>query len=484
LNLTARWWATWGTILGAPLALLVVLLLVPAWDKTTGATLDFHFWVVSLTALAAAVACAFVVGLTESLRETRLLFLGLAFLSIASIFAVHGLGTPGHIHDEAYAELAVSSWLSVLAGGFFIALSVIDLPEPVEEWLKRNGAAVFSAVALAAGLYIGLSFVAEGWMGFIPYQERWLQLASSAFVMGLLAFAAWRYFQAFLFARQPSQWAMVCVLVLLMEVQLSMTFGRYWLMSWWLYHGMYALTFVILFGAWAYEGLRAGNLKVIADGLSMRDAVAQLNHGYSQPIAELVDAIEWKDLYTLGHVRRVASFSVMIGKELGLSTLDLRALALGAQMHDVGKIGVPDRILTKPGPLTSEEFAIIQEHVARGYEIAQNTKALHVAVDAIHYHHEKFDGTGYPEGLKGEAIPLHARIVAVADAYDAMTSGRVYQPAVNHEAAFAEMRRCAGTHFDSTCIEAFATAMSKVRDSRPASDVPTQQPSTKPNLAA
>ncbi|HLF70794.1 MAG TPA: HD-GYP domain-containing protein [Dehalococcoidia bacterium] len=484
MNLTARWWATWGVILGLPMAAFVTLLLVPQWDKSFG-TFDFHFWVVSITALAAAFACAFIVGLTESLRESRLLFLGLAFLSIASIFAVHGLGTPGHIHDKAYAELGVSSWLSVLAGAAFVALSVIDLPESVDNWLKRYGTLVFGIVTMLAGLYIGLSFVAEGWLGFLPYEERWLQLLTSAAVFGLLGFGAWRYLQAFLFARQPSQWAMVCVLVLLIEVQVSLTFGRFWLYSWWMYHGMYALCFVVLFGAWAYEGLRAGNLKVIADGLSMRDAIAQLNHGYSQPIAELVDAIEWKDLYTLGHVRRVASFSVMIGKELGLSTLDLRALALGAQMHDVGKIGVPDRILTKPGPLTSEEFTIIKEHVARGYEIAQNTKALHVAIDAIHFHHEKWDGTGYPEGLTGDAIPLHARIVAVADAYDAMTSGRVYQPAVLHDAAFAELRRCTGTHFDSACIEAFASAMSKVRDARPATDVATQEPSAaKPNIAA
>jgi HD-GYP domain-containing protein (c-di-GMP phosphodiesterase class II) len=133
-------------------------------------------------------------------------------------------------------------------------------------------------------------------------------------------------------------------------------------------------------------------------------------------------------------------------------------------MHDVGKIGVPDRILRKPAALTPAEFAIIKEHVPRGYEIASKVPALASALDGIRYHHEKIDGSGYPEGLRGEAIPLQARIVAVADAFDAMTSGRVYQPAVSREAAFAELRRCAGSHFDSACVDAFERATAKVRE--------------------
>ena len=257
---------------------------------------------------------------------------------------------------------------------------------------------------------------------------------------------------------------MVVATVLLMQVQVSLTWGQYWNYSWWLYHWLYAVAFVVIFAGWFIEARRAGSLRVIAEALSMRDAVAQLNHGYSAPIADLVDAIEWKDLYTLGHVRRVASYAVMIGKEFNLPTLELRALALGAQMHDVGKIGVPDRILTKPGPLTDDERAIIQQHAERGYEIASKVKALQPALDGIRYHHERFDGNGYPTGMAGAAIPLQARIVAVADAYDAMTSGRVYQPAIDYDEAIGELERCAGSHFDPACVQAFATALSRVRD--------------------
>jgi len=464
MNLGVRWWATWSVVLGAPMAILAALLFVfPEQDKSFG-TNDFHFYAVSLTTIMAAIAFVFIIGMTQSFRETRLLFLGLGFLSIASIFAVHGLGTPGHFHDEAYAELSVSSWLSVIAGATFIFCSVVPLPEKAEAFVARNGSYILGGTAAVMGLYIGLSFAAEDWLSFIPYQDRNWQLAGTAVTLGLLGFSAVRYFQAFMFARLFSQWAMFCLVVLLMEVQLSMTFGKFWQYSWWIYHGLYGLAFPILFGAWFLEIRRAGTVRALAEALSMRDAVAQLSRGYTKPIADLVEAIEWKDRYTHGHVRRVASYAVMIGKEMGLSGGELRNLALGAQLHDVGKISVPDSILGKPARLTPEEFEVIKLHVERGYEIAKSVKALGGAVDGIHLHHERWDGTGYPLGLAGEAIPLQARIVAVADAYDAMTSGRVYQPAITDDSAYDEIRRCAGSHFDPRCVDAFITALSKARD--------------------
>ncbi len=458
MTLSARFWALWGLLLAAPVVALVLLIENPGLDHRWG-TFDFHFWAVSGTTLGSALACALLIGKARSLRETRTIFLGLAFMSIAAIFAVHGLGTPGHLHAEAYAELRISSWLSVLAGAFFVACSAVTLPEHADDWLRRNGGPVFGLVALGLGAYIGLSFAAPDWLAFIPVNDRNLQLGVSAITFALLGFGAWRYFQAFLFARLPSQWAMVVALILLMEVQASLTWGRFWQYSWWEYHFLYGAAFLVLFGGWLLEGLRAGNLSVFADGLTMRDAVSQLNRGYTSPIADLVDAIELKDVYTLGHVRRVAAFALVIGREMKLSTVEQRNLVLAAQMHDVGKIGTPDRILTKPGALTADEFAVIREHVVRGYEIAQGVRALQPVAEAIRHHHEKFDGTGYPDRLAGENIPLFSRIVAVADAYDAMTSGRVYQPAVSHDEAVEELRRCSGNHFDPACVEAFLTGL-------------------------
>jgi HD-GYP domain-containing protein (c-di-GMP phosphodiesterase class II) len=461
MALTWRFWLVWGVFLAAPLVPFVILMKVPSWDRTFG-TYGFHFWVVSGTTLAAAAAYALVIGLTRSLHETRLVFLGLAFMSIAGIFSVHGLLTPGHIVDEAYPGLSISTWLSVFAGGFFVACSAVTLPLWADHWFKQNGNWVLLAVTLGLGLYIGLSVGTPEWLAWIPIRNRGLQLAMAAATVALLAFGAWRYFQAFLFARLPSQWAMVIALLLLIDVQISLTFGRFWHYTWWGYHGAYAVAFVVLFGGWAIEALRAGNVRVIAEALSMRDAMAQLSQGYDQPIADLVDQIELKDLYTLGHVRRVASYALIMGRELGLAPVQLRKVVLAAQMHDVGKISIPDRILTKPGKLTPEEFAVIKEHVGRGHEMVLRVRALRPAADGIRYHHEKMDGSGYPDGLKGEEIPLEARIVAVADAFDAMTSGRVYQPSIDYEKAFAELRSCAGTHFDPGCVEAFLRGLANL----------------------
>jgi HD-GYP domain-containing protein (c-di-GMP phosphodiesterase class II) len=464
VNPGSRWWATWGVVLGAPVAIMLALLyVVPEYDHSFG-SLSFHFYVVSVTALLAAIACVFVIGITQSFRETRLLFLGLGFLSIASIFAVHGLGTPGHIHAEPHAELRVSSWLSVTVGALFIFLSVAKMPEALESFVSRYGTYILCGTTAVMGLYIGMSFASPDWLSFLPYESRTVQVGGTAVTLGLLAFSAVRYFQAFMFARLLSQWAMFCLVVLLMEVQLSMTFGRYWYYSWWLYHALYGAAFPILFVAWFMEIRRAGTVGALAEALSMRDAVAQLSRGYEKPIADLVEAIEWKDRYTHGHVRRVASYAVMIGNDLGLSSVELRKLALAGQLHDVGKISVPDNILGKPARLTSEEFEVIKQHVQRGYEIARSVKALDGAVDGIYLHHEKWDGSGYPQGLTGDEIPLQARIVAVADAYDAMTSGRVYQPAVTDQLALSELQRCSGTHFDPRCVDAFVAALGKARE--------------------
>ena len=208
MGLSWRWWAVWLPILAFPPLVMVVLLLNPAWDRPFG-TYSFHFYIVSAVTLASAVAFGVVVGLIQSMKETRLLFLGLAFMCIASVFAMHGLATPGHIHDEVYAELGVSAWLSVLSGAIFVALSVAPLPDGVDDFVKRNSLPIFGVTAMALGVYIGLGIESPNWLAWVPTTERSVQLAVTATTMSLLGFAAYRYYQAFLFARQPSQWAMV-----------------------------------------------------------------------------------------------------------------------------------------------------------------------------------------------------------------------------------------------------------------------------------
>ena len=162
----------------------------------------------------------------------------------------------------------------------------------------------------------------------------------------------------------------------------------------------------------------------------------------------MVNVLEQRDSYTAGHSRRVTEIAMAIAARLELSEEDIKTLRLAGMIHDVGKIGIEDTILRKPGRLTDEEFAMIRTHPERGVQIIEPLDFLKGALPIVRHHHECFDGRGYPAGLTGEAIPLGARIVAIADTYDAITSSRAYRRARGQEAALAEIERCSGTQFD------------------------------------
>jgi len=253
---------------------------------------------------------------------------------------------------------------------------------------------------------------------------------------------------------------MVGALVLLAQVPPILVWGQVWHLSWWIYHATYGAAFAVLLTGWAVEARRAGSLRAIADALSMRDALAALNRGRDRRVLELVDAIEAKDVATLGHVSRVAAYALAIGHRLRLGPSELRALVLAAQMHDVGKIGVPDAILRKPGPLSEREFDEVRQHTQRGHAIAERVPAIRDLAPVIRAHHERLDGSGYPDGLRGDEIPLLARIIAVADSYDAMTSARPYRRPLSHDEAVAELLRVRGTQLDPACVEAFLAEQS------------------------
>ncbi len=173
-------------------------------------------------------------------------------------------------------------------------------------------------------------------------------------------------------------------------------------------------------------------------------------------ISLMAKAIEAKDLYTGNHCERVRDFSVAVGKEIGMDSDQLRDLMYGSILHDIGKIGIDESLLNKPGKLTREEYAIICRHPRIGSNILSEVPMFENANDIILYHHEAQDGSGYPEGLVGDEIPLMARIVSIADAYDAMTSKRPYRDTyMNNEEAFKELDRCSGTQFDEELVKIF-----------------------------
>lgn len=184
-------------------------------------------------------------------------------------------------------------------------------------------------------------------------------------------------------------------------------------------------------------------------------ALEEIENSYRMTLKALVQALETRDFETHGHSERVVTFSLRLGYELGLDKDSLRDLELGALLHDIGKIGVPDAVLRKPAKLNEDEWNKMKLHPQHGQKILRNIPFLEGAARIVSQHHEKWDGSGYPIGLRGEDIDIGARIFAVVDAFDAMISDRVYRRGCSYEEAVAELNRCSGTQFDPMIVEAF-----------------------------
>jgi putative two-component system response regulator len=184
-------------------------------------------------------------------------------------------------------------------------------------------------------------------------------------------------------------------------------------------------------------------------------AVGSLEGAYRATLRALTAALDIRDAETAGHSERVVGFSLRLARELGLSAEELRSLEYGALLHDIGKIGVPDSVLRKPSKLDDAEWGQMRLHPLHGQQMLRGIEFLEGASRVVAEHHEKWDGSGYPRGLRGEEIDLKARVFMVADAFDAMVSDRVYRPGRSHEAACAELARCAGSHFDPEVVDAF-----------------------------
>jgi response regulator RpfG family c-di-GMP phosphodiesterase len=191
----------------------------------------------------------------------------------------------------------------------------------------------------------------------------------------------------------------------------------------------------------------------------VRELVRRNQEMFLVQIQLAVRTFEAKEAHTRGHSRRVALYATRTAVQLGLAGAVLDQVRLGAELHDTGKIGIRDAVLSKPGPLQPEEFEEVRRHVLEGEEILAPLRKGHPAVlQIVRHHHEHVDGTGFPDGLRGDAIPLVARIVSVADAFDAMTTPRAYRPPRSIPSAVEELNRCAGTQFDPKVVDAFHRA--------------------------
>lgn len=462
-----------GVALAAPLLAFAFLLAFPQFDVTIGSRTG-HFYIVSVVALLSLAMAIATLFAARSVSDSRTFFLAMGFTSLAAIFSAHGLGTSPFFHShpdpaaafslyggggggltEEVARLKVvaySAILSLVVSAAFFAMATVDLPERWDARIHRHRLALVALFTVAVSGHVFVALWHPFAIAWIPMDREPLNYTIGVASTAMLCFAAYRFWQAFRIAMLPLQGAMAVAMLFLVEAQWFMLLGDLWRLSWWEYHIVMLAGFLIGAGSLLYQRRITGDLGAIVEGLFLRRQVVGLRHGDPKALGALGAAVAAKDTETAGHIERVGDLAVDIGQRLRLPTDQLEALRWAGRLHDVGKIGVPNALLRKPGKLTPEEFEIMKQHTVRGWHIANQSEVLKAVAPIIRAHHERMDGRGYPDAMPGALIPIEARIVAAADVWDALTSDRPYRAGMPAANAAEILVNDAGEHLDPACI--------------------------------
>ncbi|HVX28911.1 MAG TPA: HD-GYP domain-containing protein, partial [Nitrolancea sp.] len=476
--------AAWSLLAVTPTLLLGLFLgnLIP--DSTWGSP-SFHLYIVSFASLLALILTVLMSVAAGQLRDPRVIFLSLAFMGITGVFLTHGLTTPGEL-VPINPWVAISSPFALFVGAIFLALATVQWsPAVTERIVNRQKTILFlfggflvlyGAVAIGTSLtttttsgggivmdddaMYGMSMdmpaeIKTPFIGLFRFLEQPLVSHTlSVITLLLLLYVIHHFLRIYASSRSPLAAGFFFSALLTFQSEISVMTTSMWHLSWWEYHVVMVLALGIAIAGIVREYVQTPSLQGVVGGLLLRDTISQLQRGYTEVIVALVEAVEAKDPYTRGHTQRVAELAVLIAQDLGLHGERLKTLNQAAMLHDIGKISVPDAILNKPGRLTAEEFEFVKEHPVRGHRIIQNVRSLRQEIAGVRHHHERLDGSGYPDGLKGDEIPLDARIIAVADVFDALTSARPYRGPWSSEHAFQILDQEAGLTLDADCVQA------------------------------
>lgn len=422
-------------------------------------SVDFHLWVIGGIAACAVLVAIFAAGAAYRSGQHGPVWLALGCLTVGILMLGHGLLTP-QVHHRPY-----TTWIGRLPYAaipiFTVCLALASRPRNARtsRMVVHYPAAWLAAWTATLGTFVLILYRSPATLSgatTIPHENtiNWIIVIATSTLLLFVARVHWRRYRL---GHDSVQFALLLVCAMSLAALLSMRFGVLWQISWWEYH-VFLLTG---FGGAVYAVVaRAVRTRRVNHVLSVAfddDTMTHLVEGYPEALRSLVRAVEIKDAYTAGHSRRTATVAVQLALRLGVNADTLRAIARGAYLHDVGKISIPDGVLNKPGALTRDERAIIETHPRCGYELVPPALELHESLPAVLHHHERWDGTGYPERLAGTDIPEVARIVAVADVWDAMVSDRAYREGLSPEAALAHITAGSGSHFDPAVVAAFLT---------------------------
>jgi HD-GYP domain-containing protein (c-di-GMP phosphodiesterase class II) len=442
-------------LLALPTGFLVFLRALPGFDLRWFSPGGHLIVVSAIAACALFVAAVAVVSATQT-PQSGVVWLALG-CSLVGLFMVgHGLTTPGAMNQPSNGWVGRLPYAAL--AGFAVCLLVAGRPQDrgLNRWVGRHPLIAVMAPMLPASVFVA-AVVADPTrfhgQGPIPHENTVLG-GLSIIIVGCLLVVMWRHGRRWHLGKDPIQLALVLAAAMSVAAVLSFEHGKFAQVSWWDYHAYLLAGFGAAVYAVVVRGRRQSVLAGVLADTFVDDPFAHIVRGYPEALSTLVKAVEVKDAYTHGHSLRTAVLAVELGLQMSLPPDRLRIIARGAYLHDLGKIAIPDQILNKPGALTAEERKIVESHPQHGYELASAASSLQEVLPVILHHHERMDGQGYPAGLCGTAIPLEARVVSVADVWDALTSNRAYRAGWEPAQALAHIEAGRGTHFDTFVVDA------------------------------
>jgi hypothetical protein len=421
---------------------------------------EVHFVGVGLTALPAAAAAVALTIVGARRRDTRTVLVGTAFSAMAALLSLHGIATPGLLFGQN-GVVSFTGGATLPIGGAILALSALPAfrrTSGVRPLLILQGALLASIFVLGV-----LGMVVPTLVPAVPEPRSAPALALLGIGLGFYTLLGLRALRTFLLTRRRADLLVVVGIVWLAAAVPPAMLLHYWELGWWLGHGFELLGIVVVGIPVALDLRRGAQSRSLTGDLSGADLVTTEEAYLGSHVRALTVRLAEKDAYTEEHTRRVALRAVQVGEELDLSPVRVRSLATGSLVHDIGKLSVPDSILKKPGALTDEEFSVVKRHSEWGDKMLGDLGFGKDVRQLVRDHHERLDGSGYPQGIGDSAISLDARILAVCDVYDALISKRVYREAWTHERAIGLLREESGSSFDPKCVAALERVLARER---------------------
>jgi HD-GYP domain-containing protein (c-di-GMP phosphodiesterase class II) len=339
---------------------------------------------------------------------------------------------------------------------FWLVISSLPTGHPLSAWLSKRARFLVPLWTPAIVLLVVFALRDPELANFAPVNQDPLKYVSAGLTFLFASIAGYRYWQSYRYSNFPFQLAIAYVGGWIAVTQIIITTGQVFYLSWWIYHVLLLLSVILSVVGLVIQYRRGDSMGRSILGLFSTDPAERLAAGISPSVRELIAAVEFRDPYTAGHSNRVAQGAFELGEALRLTPEELRVLAQGGLVHDVGKLEVPDSILNKPGPLNDKERKAIENHTVAGYELCARLGFMPPELAVIRSHHERVDGKGYPDGLKDEDIPRTVKILSVVDVWDALTSARAYRPAWPQAEALDYLMQNRGTQFEAAIVDAWA----------------------------